>query len=131
MKRKYNSLILKLLQNLHKNDLFYHLLWATNKLIDQSKLQRIWNINRTNLIASDRFWIAWKIIIIKSTCHYIKNCPTRCNTKQSIYVYYSARSLYMFRVSTAPIIGSTQNSNYSLRYWSYFLCSYLPPTWAS
>ena len=21
--------------------------------------------------------------------------------------------------------------NYSLRYWSYFLCSYLPPTWPS
>ena len=31
------------------------------------------------------------------------------------------------RVSTAPIIKSTQNYNYSLRYWSYFLCSYLPP----
>jgi len=30
----------------------------------------------------------------------------------------------MFRVSTTPII-STQNCNYSLRYW----CSYLPPSW--
>ena len=30
----------------------------------------------------------------------------RCNTKQSIY--YSACSLYMFRVSTTPIIRSTQ-----------------------
>ena len=29
---------------------------------------------------------------------YINNCPTRCNTKQS--PYYSACSLYMFRVST-------------------------------
>jgi len=58
---------------------------------------------------------------------YINNFPTRCNTTQSIY--YSASSLYMFRVSTTPIIRSTQNSNYSLRYWSYFLCSYLPPTW--
>jgi len=37
----------------------------------------------------------------------------------------------MFWVSTAPIIRSTQNCNYSLRYWSYFLCSYLPPTWPS
>jgi len=44
----------------------------------------------------------------------INNCPTRCNTKQS--VYYSASSLYMFRVSTTPIIRSTQNCNYSLRY---------------
>jgi len=45
---------------------------------------------------------------------YINNCPTRCNTKQSIY--YSASSLYMFRVSTTPVIRSTQNCNYSLRY---------------
>jgi len=60
---------------------------------------------------------------------YINNCPTRCNTKQSIY--YSASSLYMFRVPTTPTIRSTQNCNYSLRYWSYFLCSYLPPTWLS
>jgi len=48
---------------------------------------------------------------------YFNNCPTRCNTKQSIYK--SASSLYMFRVSTTPIIRSTQNCNYSLRYWSY------------
>ena len=31
-------------------------------------------------------------------------------------VYYSASSLYMFWVSTTPIIRSTQNCNYSLRY---------------
>ena len=37
----------------------------------------------------------------------------------------------MFRVSTKPIIISKQNCNYSLRYWSYFLCSYLPLTWPS
>ena len=49
---------------------------------------------------------------------YINNCPTRCNTKQSIY--YSASSLYMFRVSVTPIIRSTQNCNNSLRYWPYF-----------
>jgi len=49
---------------------------------------------------------------------HVNNCPTRCNTKQSIY--YSVSSLYMFRVSTTPIIRSTQNCNYSLRYWSYF-----------
>jgi len=42
------------------------------------------------------------------------SCPTRCNTKQSIY--YSASSLYMFPVSTTSIIRSTQNCNYSLRY---------------
>ena len=55
---------------------------------------------------------------------YINNYPTRCNIKRSIY--YSARSLYIFRVSNTPIIRSTQNCNYSLRYWSYFSCSHLP-----
>ena len=34
-------------------------------------------------------------------------------TKQSIY--YSASSLYVFRVSTKPIIRSTQKCNYSLQ----------------
>jgi len=45
---------------------------------------------------------------------YINNCPTRCNTKQSIYYFVS--SLYMFRVSTTTIIRSTQNYNYNPRY---------------
>jgi len=45
---------------------------------------------------------------------YINNCPTRRNTKQSIY--YSASSLYMFRMSTTSIIRSTQNCYYNLRY---------------
>ena len=31
-------------------------------------------------------------------------------------LYYSASSLYMFRVSTVPIIRITQNCNYSIRY---------------
>jgi len=48
----------------------------------------------------------------------INNCQTRCNTKQSIY--YSASSLYVFRVSTTPIIRSTQNCNYSPWYWPYW-----------
>ena len=65
----------------------------------------------------------------RSSLIYINNCPTRCNTKQSIY--YSASSFYMFRVSTTPIIRNTQKCNYSLRYWSYFLYSYLLPTWPS
>jgi len=56
---------------------------------------------------------------------YINNCPTRSNTKRSIY--YSASSLYMFRVSSTTIIRRTQNCNYSLRYWLFFFCSYLPP----
>jgi len=42
------------------------------------------------------------------------NSPTRCNTKQS--TYYSASSLYMFRVLNTTIVRSTQNCNYSLRY---------------
>ena len=56
---------------------------------------------------------------------YINNCPTRCNTKQSIY--YSASSLYMFRVSATPIIRSTQNCNHSLRCWSCCAVQ-LPPS---
>jgi len=46
---------------------------------------------------------------ITFSVEYINICPTRCNTKQSIY--YSESSLYMFRVSTTPIIRSTQNCN--------------------
>jgi len=48
-----------------------------------------------------------------------------CSWKQCIY--YSASSLYIFRVSTTPIIRSTQNCNYNLRYW---LCCavQLPPS---
>jgi hypothetical protein len=56
---------------------------------------------------------------------YINNCPTRCNTKQSIY--YSASSLYRFRVSNTTIIRSIQNCNYSLRYWSCCTVQ-LPPS---
>jgi len=33
-------------------------------------------------------------------------------------IYFTAQSLYMFRVSTAPIIRSTKNCNRSLRYRS-------------
>ena len=53
-------------------------------------------------------------LCFRASLIYISNCPTRCNTKQSIY--YSASSLYTFGVSNTPIIRSTQNCNYSLRY---------------
>ena len=56
------------------------------------------------------------ILWFRTSLICINNCPTRCNTKQSIY--YSASSLYMFRVSNTPIIRSSQNCNYSLLYWS-------------
>jgi len=89
----------------------------------------------------DPVWIWWwkvpknaTIILclwFRASLIYIDNCPTRCNTKQSIY--YSAGSLNTFRVPTTSIIRSTRNSNYSLRYWSCcdVLCSCLPPTWPS
>ena len=83
--------------------------------------------NATFVISS--FKITARLISATGYFNYINNCPTRSNTKQSFY--YSASSLYMFRVSTTSIIRRTQNFNYSLRYWSYFLCSYLPPTWPS
>ena len=53
----------------------------------------------------------------------------RDTRQSSLFIYYSASSLYVFRVSTTPMIRSTQICNYSLRYWSYFLCRWLPPTW--
>ena len=52
----------------------------------------------------------------RASLNNINNCPTRCNTKQSIY--YSASTLYTFRMSTTAIIRNAQNCNYSLRYWS-------------
>jgi len=76
----------------------------------------------TRVIETMKGWLALKIKLF-----YINNCPTRCNTNRSIY--YSVSSLYLFRVPTTPIIRNTPNWNYSLRYLSYFLCSYLPPTW--
>jgi len=33
-------------------------------------------------------------------------------------IYFTAKSLYMFRLSTAPIIRCTKNCNRSLRYRS-------------
>ena len=44
-------------------------------------------------------------------------------------IYFTAKSLYMFRVSTAPIIRSTKNCNRSLRYRSQYRYSYFPSTW--
>ena len=43
--------------------------------------------------------------------------------------YFTAGSLYMFRVLSTPIVRSTLNCIYSLRYRSYYRCSYLLPTW--
>ena len=45
--------------------------------------------------------------------------------------FFTAGSLYMFRVLSTPIIRSTLNCIYSLRYRSYYRCSYLLPTWPS
>ena len=81
------------------------------------------------LQSSGKNWASVLCLWFRASLIYSNNCPTRCNTKQSIY--YSASSLYMFRVSTTPIIRSLQNCNCSFRHLSYFLCSYLPPTWPS
>ena len=75
-------------------------------------------INTTSSLKTVKTSVAILCLWFRASLIYINNCPTRCNTKQSIY--YSASSLYKFRVSTTPIIRSTQNCNYSLRYWSYF-----------
>jgi len=91
--------------------------------IDMLEITVYWDVMSFNLVDYCLCFAETKL-----TDFYINNCPTRCNTKQSIY--YFASSLCMFPVSTTRIIRSTQNCNYSLRYWSYFLCSYLPPTWS-
>ena len=70
--------------------------------------------NTSSAVRSDLWQSGEDETIRKVTSNNIKNCPTRCNKKQSIY--YSASSLYMFRVSTTPTTRSTQNCNYSLRY---------------
>jgi len=46
------------------------------------------------------FNVSLKILCLwfRASLIYINNCPTRCNTKQSIY--YSASSFHVFRVST-------------------------------
>jgi hypothetical protein len=44
-------------------------------------------------------------------------------------IYFTAKSLYTFRVSTASIIRSTKNCNRSLRYMSLHRYSHFPPTW--
>jgi len=93
--------------------------WKLRGTVTELKLN-VSQISVRCIICFLRLWLCASLI-------YINNCPTRCNTKQSIY--YSASSLYMFWVSTTPINWSTQNCNYSLRYWSYFLCSYLSLTW--
>jgi len=73
---------------------------------------------RSKFRTSQRFPSYFSMFILclwfRASLVYINNCPSRCNTKQSIY--YSESSLYMFRVSNTPIISSTQNCNYSLRY---------------
>jgi len=53
------------------------------------------------------FWIL--CLWFRASLIYVNNCPTRCNTNQSIY--YSASSLYMFRVSTTPIVKTVTTAS--------------------
>jgi len=84
------------------------------------KIMRKWNPSGGSFVSSNNLRQYWQSNTILCLCLWlcaslicIDNCPMRCNTKQSIY--YSASSLYMFRVSTTLII-STQNCNYSLQH---------------
>ena len=52
--------------------------------------------------------------------------PSRCNSMQ-IFIYCKV-TLHISGV-TAPIIRSIKNCNHSLRYRSYYLYRYFPPTW--
>ena len=84
--------------------------WVTLYKIQQNFSSQIWG----SLFCQ---WHGRGVLEHDAVHSYINNCLKRCNTKQSIY--YSAISLYMFRVPTTPNIRSTQNCNYSLWYWSY------------
>ena len=94
-----------------------HSIELINKLItsNQHLLYKATNANKLNC---NFMFLFISCLRFRASLICINKCPTRCNTKQSIY--YSASSIYMFRVSTTPIIRITQNCNYNLRYWSYF-----------
>jgi len=57
-----------------------------------------------------------------------KTVTTVSATGHAVLCSYLPPTWPKFRLSTTPIIRSTQNCNYSLRYWSYFLRSCLLPT---
>ena len=94
---------------------YRHFHGQTEKRNDKKRLVTLVRI-RVNIQSGYLLKTSHKILCLcfRASLIYINNCPTRCNTKLSIY--YSASSLYMFRVSTTPIIRSTQNCNCSLRY---------------
>jgi len=50
-------------------------------------------------------------------------------TQSSLFIILQVHST-CFGSQAHPSLN-TQNCNYSLWYWSYFLCSYLPPMWPS
>jgi len=71
-------------------------------------------------------------VLTSETCWALNNeIMKQVTSSWSLFIqqsiYYSASSRSMFRVPTTPIIRSTQNCNYSLRYLSYF-CAQLPPS---
>jgi hypothetical protein len=90
----------------------------------------ITHLKPTATLCTTRFNIQ-KVFFLPTQGNYILCVVLRTNsifTKQAIY--YSASSLYMFRVSTTPIVRSTQNCNHGPRHRSHPLCSQLPP-WQS
>jgi len=74
-----------------------------HQLVDKLNFDNI-KMCGTNVTKMSCLWFRASLIYI--------NCPMRCNTKQSIFLQVH----YMFWVSATPIIRSTQNWNYSLRY---------------
>ena len=93
----------------HWRIIFFYYVQYSSLVGNNTNQKKNWNRNYKNTILC--LWFRASLIY-----SFINNCPTRCNTKQS--TYYSASSLYMFRVPATPIIMTTQNCNYSLRYCS-------------
>ena len=119
------SLFLKVIQQLltSSSSSFHHLYTTLYLFFDNVFLMAVPTQDVANPVGLPPFYCMQDIPLSLTLCNispfvtrsfYINNRPKRCNTKQSIY--YSASSLYMFRVSTTPINRNTQNCNYSLRY---------------
>jgi len=76
------------------------------------------------------------ILQVHSTCFGCQTHPSS-GVHKTVTTASGTGRIFCAATSLQPgqawprILDGTQNCNYSLRYWPYFLCSYLPPTWPS
>ena len=87
----------------------------------------LWHITEKARICGGYFRFQFSNLNIIWMCITINQQDAAVNSQ----IYCTAGLLYMFRVLSTPIIRSTPDCIYSLRYMSYYRCSYLLPTWLS